>query len=113
LKSSPLPEYWEKISALLDKKNAEMRFTDPNCGCTEVDECVELDEPCPPHSTCKNTIGSFDCTCESGYLPKLTESGKLTCIDENECANGFAKCDENAICENTSQGYQIHHCFGA
>ena len=31
----------------------------------DKDECAE--NPCPPHSKCKNTLGSFSCECEQGF----------------------------------------------
>ncbi|XP_042016474.1 uncharacterized protein LOC121764531 [Salvia splendens] len=34
-------------------------------GCTDINECD--DNPCGPHSQCKNVPGSFSCTCDSGY----------------------------------------------
>ncbi|XP_047982091.1 putative wall-associated receptor kinase-like 11 [Salvia hispanica] len=35
-------------------------------GCTDINECD--DNPCAPHSHCKNIPGSFSCTCASGYI---------------------------------------------
>ena len=106
--TSPLPPYWNSLASLLTSKNNEMRLIDPHCGCTEIDECLEFANACPNNALCQNTIGSFECSCENGYIPKLNELSELTCIDENECINDIAKCDENAICDNISQGYQIH-----
>lgn len=34
--------------------------------CTDVDECTEF-EPCHANASCKNLVGSFECTCNEGY----------------------------------------------
>jgi hypothetical protein len=36
-------------------------------GCTDIDECAEATHTCHPSATCKNTEGSFDCTCPLGF----------------------------------------------
>lgn len=48
---------------------------------------------------CTNTLGSYDCTCDSGF----EESGG-TCVDIDECASG-TPCGAGGICTNTSGGY--------
>ncbi|KAK6011242.1 calcium binding EGF domain protein [Ostertagia ostertagi] len=35
--------------------------------CPDIDECT-LDGICDPHATCHNLPGSFECTCNSGYV---------------------------------------------
>ena len=32
---------------------------------SDIDECIS--DPCHSNATCNNTIGSFTCTCVSGY----------------------------------------------
>lgn len=32
--------------------------------CEDIDECRKTKPPCPPHSLCQNTIGSFICHCK-------------------------------------------------
>ena len=35
---------------------------------TDIDECAsDIDNDCHINSTCSNTIGSYDCTCEEGF----------------------------------------------
>ena len=34
---------------------------------TDVDECLE-EGVCPAGSRCMNTIGSYTCTCDAGYM---------------------------------------------
>ena len=47
--------------------------------CADVDECAKDNGGCTEHSTCKNTPGSYDCVCDTGYKahgPKCV--GQLT-----------------------------------
>ena len=34
---------------------------------TDIDEC-QINGTCPEHSTCSNTLGSFVCTCNEGFM---------------------------------------------
>ena len=44
----------------------------------DIDECQQdSTSVCGPHSSCKNTIGSYRCDCEGGYQ---YDSSGLTCI---------------------------------
>jgi len=45
--------------------------------CADVDECAKDNGGCTKHSTCKNTPGSYQCICDSGYKAQ----GKL-CIGQ-------------------------------
>lgn len=49
---------------------------------------------------CKNTIGSFECSCKPGY--KLNQD-KRTCYVDNECLVNH-NCDQ--ICIKTKIGYE-------
>ena len=56
----------------------------------DINECADPGF-CNPGGTCKNTYGSFVCTCAAGY--DLKDDGK--CHDVNECAVGsvgYEKC---------------------
>lgn len=35
---------------------------------SDIDECATKTDECPPHSRCKNTVGSYTCQCIEGYL---------------------------------------------
>ncbi|HIA00366.1 MAG TPA: hypothetical protein EYN66_00355 [Myxococcales bacterium] len=56
---------------------------------------------CDPNATCENTVGSFVCTCASGYSGDGSE-----CTDINECVDGSANCPANSICNNTEGAYE-------
>ena len=45
-------------------------------------------------------MGSFTCTCKSGYTGDGT-----TCTDIGECAENSDNCDVNAVCTNTDGGF--------
>ena len=34
---------------------------------TDIDECVEGTAQCDDNASCNNTIGSYNCSCNSGY----------------------------------------------
>ena len=53
--------------------------------CQDVDEC-ENDDVCGEGSICVNQIGSFECTCASGYHRNTIADNKTAlCQDTNEC----------------------------
>ena len=67
--------------------------------CTDINECNNESQLCPNNATCTNTIGSYICSCNSGY----TGDGK-TCSDINEC-HGLHECSPDATCTNTDGRY--------
>ena len=91
--------------------------------CGDTDECnLTVDSQweghkCPANSQCKNTVGSYDCECESGF--KKSGTGTLdTCnnIDEcdttdgkiHECDDAVSDCQDNTgsyTCE-CKEGYK-------
>ena len=43
----------------------------------DVDECIGEVYPCDPNASCNNSIGSFSCTCLTGYSGNgMTCTGK-------------------------------------
>ncbi|XP_029387151.1 adhesion G protein-coupled receptor E1 isoform X3 [Mus pahari] len=66
--------------------------------CADVDECLTIGI-CPKYSSCSNSVGSYSCTCQPGFV--LNGS---TCEDEDECVTGNA-CPEYATCHNTLGSY--------
>ena len=48
---------------------------------TDIDECSMGEDMCLANSTCSNTIGSYECNCDSGFI-----------------GDGFIDCSSNVIC---------------
>ncbi|CAH3165282.1 unnamed protein product, partial [Pocillopora meandrina] len=67
---------------------------------TDFDECKTNTYSCDDNAACKNTVGSYTCTCKSGY----SGDGK-TCNDVDECTNGANSCHSLASCINTIGSY--------
>ncbi|XP_074059804.1 adhesion G protein-coupled receptor E1-like isoform X8 [Macrotis lagotis] len=66
--------------------------------CTDINECLR-DSVCSQHSTCQNTPGSYDCTCNAGFTFRNSQ-----CEDVDECADSTV-CPPYAICINTPGNY--------
>ncbi len=79
---------------------------DKSGNCADVNECKQSPSPCHPDATCKNTDGSYECTCNSGF----TGDGN-TCTDIDECAKDNGGCASNATCVNT-RGSSTCSCTG-
>ncbi|VDI61539.1 Hypothetical predicted protein [Mytilus galloprovincialis] len=73
-------------------------FASPNC--EDIDECSLQNGGCDQN--CANTHGSFECSCDRGYL---LQNDNKTCIDKNECIFSNGGCSQ--ICVND---YESHHC---
>ncbi|MGH0143069.1 UNVERIFIED_CONTAM: hypothetical protein FKN15_022424 [Acipenser sinensis] len=68
--------------------------------CVDVDECLQR-KPC--QHDCRNTQGSYQCTCPSGY--QLLPNGR-NCKDVDECVEQRVTCAPSQICFNTRGGHQ-------
>nr|XP_012807460.2 hemicentin-2 [Jaculus jaculus] len=75
-------------------------FIRQNGICTDLDEC-RVRSLC--QHACRNTEGSYQCLCPSGY--RLLPSGK-NCQDINECEEDDVECGPGQICFNTRGSYQ-------
>ncbi|CAH2316004.1 hemicentin-2 [Pelobates cultripes] len=75
-------------------------FMRRNGVCTDIDECHQR-SPC--QHECRNTEGSYQCLCPSGY--RLLPNNR-NCQDIDECAEQRVKCGPNQMCFNTRGGYQ-------
>lgn len=60
---------------------------------------VDYYDPClsKPHTTCRDTDGSFECECDSGYERNEVED---ECLDIDECEQNSHACPENSECSN-------------
>ena len=71
--------------------------------CTELNECSPNNGQfegllyCGRNTVCTNTVGSFTCTCNTGYEDFAEHSG---CIDIDECRVGTNNCGANSNCWN-------------
>ncbi|XP_015784085.1 uncharacterized protein LOC107361727 [Tetranychus urticae] len=69
--------------------------------CVDVDECFAGETLCQGHSTCVNTIGSYNCVCDDNYidvLGKCTELCEFQACQHGECViaanqSAFCRCD--------------------
>lgn len=58
-------------------------FTGEHCD-KDIDECGISKHDClPNHAHCINTVGSYNCSCNHGYLG----DGKINCTEAPECFN--------------------------
>uniref|UniRef100_A0A674IMN9 Hemicentin-1 n=1 Tax=Terrapene triunguis TaxID=2587831 RepID=A0A674IMN9_9SAUR len=71
-----------------------------NDKCIDIDECENRDA-C--QHECRNTLGSYQCVCPTGY--RLMPNGK-TCQDVDECLEQNIHCGPNRMCFNMKGSYQ-------
>ncbi|KAH9498702.1 hypothetical protein Btru_004609, partial [Bulinus truncatus] len=66
--------------------------------CVDKNECITngTDPVCPKNSECKNTVGSYLCTCLPGF--RLDPKNITICRDVDECAEKTHNCQQQ--CEN-------------
>jgi hypothetical protein len=69
-------------------------------GCQDVNECEELDDPCPANAECVDREGDYDCDCRDGF----EADGPDRCVDIDECDDD--PCDSEAYCRNHQGGFQ-------
>ncbi|CAL8285686.1 unnamed protein product [Arctogadus glacialis] len=78
----------------------------PPHGVKDTNECSR-DNICGSDAYCNNTIGSYTCTCRSGYTKQSATS--RTCIDIDECEDGAKPnegvCGINGTCRNTNGSF--------
>jgi len=66
----------------------------------EVDECSAKTHNCDANAGCTNNVGSFACSCNSGY-----SGDGLTCNNVDECTLATHDCDTNASCTDTAGSF--------
>nr|XP_058960212.1 uromodulin-like [Pocillopora verrucosa] len=62
----------------------------------DADECNTSVSVCDVNADCKNTLGSYRCSCRAGF-----SGDGHTCKDIDECASGVHNCHISASCTNT------------
>ncbi|KAL6430493.1 hypothetical protein ACFW04_007830 [Cataglyphis niger] len=73
-----------------------------NRGCVDINECRELEDACSSNEECVNTMGSYLCTCKTGFRrDNLTQA----CVDINECQLQENDCLPTQRCDNTIGSY--------
>ena len=77
-----------------------MEFSQIECKTTDEDECLRKDA-CGTNAQCFNTLGSFQCSCQSGFAGNAYSK----CVDIDECAQG-SPCGQGAQCQNLEGGYK-------
>ncbi|XP_038640614.1 adhesion G protein-coupled receptor E1 isoform X4 [Scyliorhinus canicula] len=70
--------------------------------CQDVNECLDAEKACGPHSSCTNTEGYFFCTCEEGFV---STNGEPSYIDkmETRCQDLALLVPSASSLENISQ----------
>ena len=58
--------------------------------CADENECSNGTNPCTQNATCTNTVGSFNCSCKSGYAADGKTCTRTSCMGMrgNECQGG-------------------------
>ncbi|XP_038640612.1 adhesion G protein-coupled receptor E1 isoform X2 [Scyliorhinus canicula] len=82
--------------------------------CQEINECLRPLEACGHNASCKNTMGSFNCTCHRGFVATngrhtFTNKTETQCQDVNECLDAEKACGPHSSCTNT-EGYFFCTC---
>uniref|UniRef100_A0A8C1LEB7 Hemicentin 2 n=1 Tax=Cyprinus carpio TaxID=7962 RepID=A0A8C1LEB7_CYPCA len=95
---SVLPEHLG--SSRRPRHECPVGYTSKDGTCIDIDECA-FKKPC--QHECRNTVGSYRCTCPPGY--QLLSNGR-TCKDIDECTVQGVQCGPNQMCFNTRGGYQ-------
>ncbi|XP_015774424.1 PREDICTED: fibrillin-2-like [Acropora digitifera] len=67
----------------------------------DIDECTVSPPFCHVNAQCSNNIGSYNCTCNTGYIG----NGK-TCTDVDECTVSPPFCHVKAQCSNNLGSYK-------
>jgi cysteine-rich repeat protein len=72
-----------------------------NSSCQNINECALSVHDCASNATCNDTIGSFLCSCNRGYVGNGTY-----CPDLDECAADLHNCaNGSATCTNTDGSF--------
>lgn len=89
-----------------------------NVSCADFDECGNRTDNCSQQASCTNTDGSYNCTCNSGFVGtgfvcegmskhQYTKAQFFpnNVLDFDECGNQTDNCSPLATCTNTDGSY--------
>ena len=76
-------------------------------GCVDIDECQADIPPCDSNASCTNTVGSFECACNEGFVGTGLAGARSGCVSElvDECAEETHTCLETATCVDEDDGF--------
>ncbi|XP_076799587.1 uncharacterized protein LOC143444282 [Clavelina lepadiformis] len=57
--------------------------------CQDIDECNTNEHNCSANGRCMNTVGSYNCVCNAGYMGNGRQCAKVTCSPQSPPSNGF------------------------
>ncbi|CAI5679646.1 unnamed protein product [Oreochromis niloticus] len=88
----------------------KVNFTATTGRCQDTNECIVNSSICGEHSRCINTIGSYYCQCQHGFIhnSRKVNFTEGQCIDLNECTESKNKeelCGPNGECKNIIGSY--------
>jgi hypothetical protein len=84
-------------------------YTGFDGSCTDIDECLTATTCGPSRASCTNTVGSYECGCQSGYAAPATGGA---CADVDECAASSTCGAARASCANTPGSYSCGCALG-
>ncbi|XP_044057061.1 adhesion G protein-coupled receptor L4 [Siniperca chuatsi] len=83
-------------------------YTGDGTFCNDDNECQNVTNICGDRGNCTNTLGSYFCTCVSGYtstgVAEFQPNDGTECIDIDECKSGQV-CGPNSHCHNTNGSF--------
>ena len=68
---------------------------------SDINECKQNASLCGTIATCRNTQGSYQCDCGSGYK----SINSLECVNVDECSRRQHACHRDAICSDSHGSY--------
>ena len=62
--------------------------------CEDINECLQIPSLCVPYSNCKNTVGTYECECQTGFTGTAGPYPDIVslCTDKDECALSRHSC---------------------